>query len=301
MASFFSIVPFDYGIDIIEHFPIFRVSNTMKLIKLANQFALFIIFFLLASSFLGFGGLALWLILIKQSFTALTYLAILLFFLCSILFWMATKDAIADQMGAGVKLAQRFIKKDEAYQEALSTQALYRHYFHAAPIGIIALDVQHSIEICNPMFCTLTEKNTAQCLQQPLYALFHKNDQDKLKAAITLVEQQGDPTLIEVQLATKKETKILALSSICSIFQRAKTSKNNLFNPKKCKLLGSLQVALPMISTISSPLLWAFVICCCNATQRVIPLSRILTIFTRILRVQQDSSANSLPFLASKN
>lgn len=180
----------------------------MKLITLANQFALFTIFFLLASSFLGFGGLALWLVFVKHSFTILTYIAILLFFLCSILFWMATKDAIAARMGSGVKLAQRFTKKDEAYQEALSTQALYRHYFHAAPIGIIALNVNHDIEICNPMFCTLTEKSATQCLKQSVHSLFHKNDQDKLKAAITLVEQKGDPTLIEVQLATKKETTV---------------------------------------------------------------------------------------------
>jgi two-component system cell cycle sensor histidine kinase/response regulator CckA len=180
----------------------------MKLIRLANQFALFTIFFLLASAFLGFGGFALWQVFIKNTFTILTYVSISLFFLCSVLFWMATKDAIAARMGSGVKLAQRFTKKDEAYQEALSTQALYRHYFQAAPIGIIALDINHTIEICNPMFATMTERSANQCLKQPLYTLFHKNDQDKLKAAITVVEQQGDPTLIEVQLATKKETTV---------------------------------------------------------------------------------------------
>jgi two-component system cell cycle sensor histidine kinase/response regulator CckA len=177
----------------------------MRLVRLANQAALFAVFFLLASSFLGFGGLSLWQVFVVRSFSTVTYMSIGLFFLSSLLFWMATKDAIAAQMGAGVKLAQRFTKKDEAYQEALNTQALYRYYFHAAPIGIIALDASHAIDICNPQFCTLVEKTAATCLKHPLYEHINKRDQEKLKTAIRAVERDSTPVFIEVQLATRKE------------------------------------------------------------------------------------------------
>jgi two-component system cell cycle sensor histidine kinase/response regulator CckA len=82
---------------------------------------------------------------------------------------------------------------------------LYRHYFHAAPIGIIALDAAYAIEICNPLFCTLVEKTSAACLKKPLHDVIHKKDQEKLRTAIYGVEQELVPAFVEIQLATRKE------------------------------------------------------------------------------------------------
>lgn len=78
--------------------------------------------------------------------------------------------------GTGMRLAQRYSKRDEAYRNALHAQMLYRYYFQAAPIGIVAVDGTAenwgTIESCNPRFAELLRSTGGQLYRQQTEQLY---------------------------------------------------------------------------------------------------------------------------------
>ncbi len=78
------------------------------------------------------------------------------------------ENALAESLGTGARLARRFNKKDEAYRQALNAEKLYRYYFEAAPIGIIAITNEGIIENCNSMFASLVSKSASDCIGKSL-------------------------------------------------------------------------------------------------------------------------------------